>query len=293
MSNTPFTLGEVGYAVDDLEAEVKFYERLGFSRLEQTTSNPAEHAMMYDGHALIGLYKLEFTSPTIGFYLHDPEAEVERLKETGIDLEVERKGDTTFIAAYFTSPNGVPVQIASLDWFNHPGKADQTTSKVGTFGEFAIGVEELEPALDFWKKAGFPILGGPFEGPPMKWAILGSKDFPIGLHEYPGPAPHAPTFFHTNQKALIAQLREEGVPVTWEMAGPSGEIEHAWVETPNGYTVFLFTRRVTFALLSKHPSDRSSSRRADTPGMYPRQRFPAESKQSGPTSSETRFPVHQ
>ncbi|MBD3165812.1 hypothetical protein GF324_04395 [bacterium] len=240
MTTARFTLGETGFAVSDLEAEVTFYERLGFKRLERKTGNPADHAMMYDGHAVIGLYQLEFTSPTMGFYVHDPEQTVKELLEIGIEVEVERKGDNTFIAAYFDSPNGVPVQIASLDWFDHPGSREERTSKIGTFGEFAIGVESLDEAIRFWNSVGLPTLAGPYQGE-MNYAILGSKDFPVGLHEYPEPAPNAPTFFSPDQKEMIATLKTEGIPVTWEMAGPSGEIEHALVQTPNGHTLFLFT----------------------------------------------------
>jgi len=231
--------GEFGFSVKDLDAEVKFFELLGFRTSPNQTNNPGPHRIMTDGSIFIGLYQMEFPSPTVGVYCDEIQVDIDGLRTAGIEVEVFTDSNGEIEAAVAVSPYGAPLFLQSSEVFQHPDRVPPF-SKVGIVGELALPVSDFESEVTFWQQVGFQLVGGPYDQP-EKWGILGDRTLPVGVHETTNYDQPALTFFSPHQTDLIEELHRAGWVFEWSTKGESGKFENAAVITPNGFLIFLFT----------------------------------------------------
>jgi predicted lactoylglutathione lyase len=102
--------GEYAHPVADLEASLKYWEKLGFSSLSKFTS-PYPWAIVSDGLAVVGLHQTkQFSEPAITYFAADSKDKIAMLKEKGI-VDMAEQGASN---AVLTSPEGVRVNLYKL-----------------------------------------------------------------------------------------------------------------------------------------------------------------------------------
>ncbi|MCB2210880.1 VOC family protein [bacterium] len=233
------TRSEIGLAVKDLDAEIAFFEKLGFKACENQAENPAPHRIMTDGRLVLGLYQLEFEAPLAGYYCEDIVWEVQQLRKAGIEVMEFPDASGGLEAAVAQSPSGVPLFLQPGWVFKHPERV-KPFSRAGVFGELAIPVADYDAEAEFWIKAGFEYRGGPYTEP-ERWGILGDPSLSVGIHQTDNYDKPALTFFSMEQKDLLYDLAVDGAEFQWTTLDKDRNIVNGALLTPNGYLVFLFT----------------------------------------------------
>jgi len=107
--------GEFATAVKDLNSAVAFWQGLGFEA-KSVNQEPYPWAILSDGINILGLHQTkDFDYPAITYFAPDMSERVKRLKESGIDLFSERKGEggskRNFI---LTTPEGQKIFLFSF-----------------------------------------------------------------------------------------------------------------------------------------------------------------------------------
>jgi predicted lactoylglutathione lyase len=77
--------GELAHPVKDLDASIKFWEKLGFSAIS-TFSAPYPWAIITDGLSVVGLHQsTHFSFPSITYFAADMKEKIEKLKSAGLE----------------------------------------------------------------------------------------------------------------------------------------------------------------------------------------------------------------
>ncbi|MBN2379387.1 hypothetical protein JXM67_06250 [candidate division WOR-3 bacterium] len=220
-------------AVNGLEAEIEFYEKMGFTVLGKTKTTAA----LADGQIRLSLQKGEFTSPLITYFSEDITPIVEELERAGVEFVHQESDEGKITEVGFADPNCQPVLLVTLssDELTLPeGKA-----KCGIFGEYSIPTENLADSIEFWSRLGFEQVGGDDESP-YPWSILKDGMLALGLHQTPDFKIPFLTYFAADMPELIALLKEEGIEFTEEKKDEEGKTLYAAVCSPSGQRISLF-----------------------------------------------------
>ena len=158
---------EIGAVVNDVEAALAFYGRLGFRQIAEN--------VLTDGGINLRLLTDGSSSPVLRYCGGDLLA----LQKTGLALAVQ--GDT----AEFTAPGGLPVQVSQAAC-DVPMPGGVTISRAplsvcGQFAELALPVEDAGVAAAFWERLGFTALHSTSDPYPL--VIMGDGLIVIGLHQ--------------------------------------------------------------------------------------------------------------
>jgi predicted lactoylglutathione lyase len=90
--------GELAHPVKDIDASMKFWEKLGFKLLSKMTT-PYNWAIISDGLNVVGLHQTtSFSDPTITFFAPDMKARIEKLKEAGVSDLTDKGGPNATLA---------------------------------------------------------------------------------------------------------------------------------------------------------------------------------------------------
>jgi hypothetical protein len=166
------------------------------------------------------------------------------LEQAGIEIVQRREKDGQLMMAIFMAPGDLAVGLINHDPKEMPQTTGKPVTRAGTFGEFAIPVEDFFVAAEFWRKLGFATL---YESEdPYHWGIVGDENIVLGLHQnrdygdeiaFNGPAM---TYFSPDMAKRIEQLKEDGVSFETELISESGLVNNATLLGPDGESLFLF-----------------------------------------------------
>jgi len=82
--------GELAHPVQELDASVLFWEKLGFKVLSKFSS-PYPWAIVSDGLAIVGLHQTtNFSYPAITYFAADMKGKITKLKEQGLENYIEK-----------------------------------------------------------------------------------------------------------------------------------------------------------------------------------------------------------
>jgi catechol 2,3-dioxygenase-like lactoylglutathione lyase family enzyme len=227
--NVSVTLG-----IPSLEESLPFYQKMGF-RVADASEEPYPWAVLDDGQIQIGLHQDGMTYQGLTYFAADMDERIARLEEKGVDFAVKKElGGRTFQAIFMGADELAISLIRYAD--ARPPARRAPNSRLHIFGEYSLGVDNLDFSIAYWNEFGFETRHRAEE--PYPWAILGDGLLVMGLHQtddFRGPTL---TYFAPDMDARVARLRENGVPVT---PTPMGG---ATVAAPDGQTFFLFTGEI-------------------------------------------------
>lgn len=219
-------------ASPDLEASLKFYQKLGFSETGRMDF-PFPWIQVSDGALLIMLRKDSESYIAQTYYVNNIEEIANELETQGIQFNQKpNKGD--MVKRYvMQSLDGMNVSLVSVpgDGFRQPPgptmltmpqedymKPEKYVNKtIGMWGEFAEPVKDLEASLAFWEKLGFVALSKYAQ--PQPWAILSDGLAIIGLHQTNEWSSPCITYFAADMKEKLEKLRSEGLEIHKDFGG--------------------------------------------------------------------------
>jgi predicted lactoylglutathione lyase len=243
-------LGEITaltIATPDLENSLQYYQRLGFKEVMRMDF-PFPWVQVTDDALLIMLRKDNSPYLALTYYVKDIDKVVAEVESKGIQF-TSRPKDSDFVKRYlFQSPDGLNISLVGIpEGFSKPsGKTmltmDQadyfkpetyTNQTAGMFGELSQPVSNLDASIPFWENIGFKILSK-FSSP-YPWAILSDGLAIVGLHQTTQYTYPAITYFASDMKEKIENLKNKGLQNYKEM-GPSNIV----LTTPEQQHIFLF-----------------------------------------------------
>jgi catechol 2,3-dioxygenase-like lactoylglutathione lyase family enzyme len=231
----------------DLETSLQFYKLLGFNEVMRFDF-PFPWIQVSDGALLIMLRQDAKPYIALTYYVKEIDRVVSELEQAGIEFSQKPK-DTDMIKRYLMlSPDGLNISLVSIvDGFVQPPGPTMLTmpqqdyftpekyvnKTCGLYGELAHPVTDLNRSILFWEKLGFKVLSK-FESP-YPWTILTDGLAVTGLHQTKNFSYPAITFFASDMKEKIDQLKNRGLK-DYADSGPSNTV----LTTPEKQHINLF-----------------------------------------------------
>ncbi len=233
---------EIAITTENLDQSVKFYERLGYQKLDDVSSAAAD-TLLTDGLIRVRLRQGSTWSACLIYYAESVKEKAEQLEKLGVKIDEKSDPGVEMPKLSFTDPNGLEVNLVQLEQSRLVLLPGEPVSKAGKFGELSIETEDLERSLDFWMKLGFePTQYMP--NPPDTWGSIADGLLMLGVYKK-GHLPHkistpTITYFEEDMPERIRKLKAEGMAFVQEMPGAGGETGHAIAQAPEGQLIFLF-----------------------------------------------------
>ena len=236
-------VAQINIGVGNLERSLQFYTGLGFQVFEKS-NKPYPWARISDGQNLLLLNQDGNKFIGLIYFSKDAGRRIAILEKIGIRFVQRRERDGRLKMAVFTGPGGLVVGLNSHDPEGMPLPTGRPITKCGTFGEFAIPVDDFHEAMEFWQRLGFTALYESNE--PYPWGILGDERIILGLHENKnyGNEIHferpALTYFDPDMAERIELLKESGIIFDQELELAEGLVNNATLRGPDNELIFLF-----------------------------------------------------
>lgn len=227
--NVNVTLG-----ILSLEESLLFYQKMGYA-VADASDEPYPWAVLDDGQIQIGLHQDGMIYQGLTYFAADMDERIARLEEKGVDFTVKKElGGRTFQAIFMGADE---LAISLIRYADAAPPAQRAPNpRLHIFGEYSLGVDNLDFSVAYWNEFGFETRHRAAE--PYPWAILSDGLLVMGLHqtnEFRGPTL---TYFAPDMDERIARLSEAGIPVSPTPAGGGA------VTAPDGQTFFLFTGEI-------------------------------------------------
>lgn len=231
---------EISVHAPDVLESLAFYERLGFTQVTTGEAWPYPYAVVTDGRLAIGLHQRELMqSPLPAFVLPDLLARLGALERFGVDFLDRRLGSDVFNEACFESPGGQLIRLLEARTYSPSQRAPGDSSRLGWFEEFALPVDEVRQAGQFWERLGFvPAEEG---DEPYPHLGLTSDTFNIALLQ-PGVLQRpALMFSDAAMPGRIAALEQAGIEFARRTPGQLDPDRHRLLVAPEGTQLLLTT----------------------------------------------------
>jgi catechol 2,3-dioxygenase-like lactoylglutathione lyase family enzyme len=233
---------QINIGVSDLEGSLAFYKTLGFQLIDDSTE-PYPWARLTDGQNLVLLNQDGNIYIGLVYFSKDAPRRIAKMEDKGIEFVQRREQDGQLFMAIFVGPGGLVVGLINHDPSEMPEPGGLPKSRCGTFGEFAISVDDFQLAAEFWSDLGFTSLHESQD--PYPWGILSDEMMVLGLHQtdedgefaFSGPAI---TYFAPDMADRIAGLKKDGITFANEMPDENGLVNNASLRGPDGELFFLF-----------------------------------------------------
>jgi len=235
-------------ATPDLETSLQYYQKLGFRELMRMDF-PFPWIQITDDALLIMLRKSDDPYLALTYYSAEVEKIAGELENKGIQF-ISKPKDADMIKRFlFQSPDGLNISLVGIpDGFSKPAgktmltmeqsdyfKPETYTNKIaGMFGELAHPVADLNVSISFWEKIGFKPISK--FASPYPWSIISDGLSIVGLHQSNHFSYPAITFFASDMKEKIENLKQQGLENFKEMGGHSNIV----LTTPEQQHIFLF-----------------------------------------------------
>jgi hypothetical protein len=157
---------------------------------------------------------------------------IARLEQTGVEFSLRNEVKGRVFQAIFLGADDLGINLVRYE-DAVPLPTPTANERLGIFGEYSLGIDDLDFSAAYWQEFGFALRHRAEE--PYPWAILSDGLLTLGLHEtqeFDGPTL---TYFAPDMKERVERLAAAGVPVK---ATPMGGTT---VFAPDGQQFFLFT----------------------------------------------------
>ena len=228
----------IAVSCSDICAALPFYKKMGFSILATDGETDPSFARLYDGTVVLTLLDMPFSTPALAYFTADLQQTCAVLQQQLIDIYVDTNERGEIIEAHLVDPDGLTVWL-----HQEKGKAflsaGTPNAVCGMFGEFAMGVKDIDSSIAYWERLGFSVrhrsdLLYPF-------AMMTDGAMIIGLHNNREIKAPALTYFAKDMADRIERLKRDGVQFVVEFPPDAGgRIGNAVARSPDGQMFYLF-----------------------------------------------------
>ena len=224
-SNFHITIG-----VDNLAECRAYYEALGFRPIDGHTE-PYPWLQLYDGQLIIALHQDGLLYHGLTYFGADLAERVAALEKKKVKFRIKNESENQLVQAIFVAQNEIPISLV-----NFPSTPPARTENplLGKFGEYSLGVADLQAASDYWQTLGFQEAFRTDQ--PYPWAILSDGLLVIGLHQTDNFSGPILTYFAGDMEEKVVALRADD-PDWIEDLPEVGGYE---TTSPDGQRFFLF-----------------------------------------------------
>ncbi|GAB4235075.1 MAG: hypothetical protein Kow00109_08240 [Acidobacteriota bacterium] len=221
---------EIALNVPDLARSLPFYERMGFDKLDQAWE-PWPWVILSDGAVTLQLNQGTPGLPVLAYIAGDMEQRITALEASGVRVE-RTLGGRGEPRAVFRAPAGLEVALVDYPARRIPRGEGGSYCKLGSFGELAWPVEEVEEAVRFWQGLGFEKRRG--HRLPYPWAILSDGLMTLGLYATRDVEKPALVYYANNPAERLEMLATEGFEPQGEIPSPISGVGRYIFEPPDG-----------------------------------------------------------
>jgi hypothetical protein len=213
----------------------QYYQALGFVSAVVGEIWPHRYAVVTDGRIALGLHDAELAGPTLSYVLPELARELTALESGGVEFESRTLGNYDFNEARFTAPGGQHARLLEARTFSPP--EHPPSSVLGWFEEYALPVDDLGRARDFWEGLGFVTVAEQEE----PWPHLSLTSDTLNLGLYPRRELATPTLVFSCDE--LAPLRERlaalGIESRGRLPRSLDPATHLVLEGPEGLTLLV------------------------------------------------------
>jgi predicted lactoylglutathione lyase len=231
---------ELSLSVEDVSANVEFFECLGFTLLEAPTGDQRRWSLLSDGFARISLRAGDAPSPRLTYVTESLGDMLDRLGAAGIAVEASVDCDGKVTMAEFADPSGHHLAVRDSKGAKLRSPSREVNAAIGKFGEYSLPTLDLAKSVSFYESFGFKRVGG-HDSEPYPWAILYDDLITVGLHQTDDFGQATITYFATDMYRRIEEVRQRGINLDWSHSDDDGVTVAARISSPGGQPLFLFT----------------------------------------------------
>jgi len=219
---------------NDLNQSLDFYKKLNFKIL--SAENPT---LISDGKAIIEINPDRFARAGVKFYKNDWSKIVEQLNKLTNVLSIEN-------GYLLSDQSGVWIYLMESDSTRDFDLSKVESSTLGNFAGLSLETTDIKKSIKIWEILGFSKTMGSIE---QGWVAYENQDKMGVSFMQPNSCPHlffnpSMTFFNgKNNLAVIAKIREAGIPITEEIThfNKEGIVDNIIIRDPGGYGFFIFS----------------------------------------------------
>lgn len=212
----------------DMAASRAFYDKLGFRKEREQEG----FAVLTDGEVYLMLQKEIYPTNGLLFLCEDLKNCSEVLASRGVPTA--DKG--SFLLG--SDINGIPLFFDEASKYELPDLPQTNISLCGRLGEFSFISNDLHSSISFWQKLEFVNIIT--QQSPYRLSILTNKKLKIGIHNTDMWQGSNLTYLASNMADRIAQVKDAGLPLAFELTGIDGRATNAGLKSPDGQGFFLF-----------------------------------------------------
>ena len=232
---------EVSMGVVDLQVDLEFYTKLGFTRFDGGDKVYGDEgsypwAALTDGRVSLGLHQegnaIINSLPYLTYFAEDLSGFYEALESAGVKFEKTQRGENDILDYFLImSPDGVGVNYHRIKVeSSHSGADKPSTATCGTFGELAIHIKAIEASKRFWTAVGFELVHE--DTTPWNWCLMKDNLITLGLHAANDFTEAGLTYFDDDIKSRVHELEAKGLTIE--------KGEDFKMRSPSGQQIFLF-----------------------------------------------------
>lgn len=219
---------------NQLQNSLDYYTRLQFKTLESSESN----AWVTDGKVLIEINADRFARAGVKLYANTWAPTIEKLRNQLAVTEIKD-------GFLFSDPSGTWIYLLEKE---APVTLEQTEKSFSVLGQYAgmsLETTDVKKAISIWETLGFKKTMGSEEQGWITYQF--DTQLTVSIMK-PMACPHlffnpSLTYFNSGQNpAIIAKIREVGIPITEEIThfNDKGEVDNVIIRDPGGFGYFIF-----------------------------------------------------
>jgi hypothetical protein len=213
----------------------QFYLQLGFTAAVTGETWPHRYTVLTDGRVAIGLHDAPLPGATLAFVRPDLARHIGALEAAGIEFDHRVLGDESFNEASFTTPGGHEARLLEARTFSSP--KDPPPSLLGWFEEYALGVDDLALARDYWERLGFVAAATAEE--PWPYVGLTSDTVNVGLHLTRALSQPSLVFSAEDIRGVRERLATLGIEPTQRLPRALDPATHLLITAPEGTQLLI------------------------------------------------------
>lgn len=219
-------------------ASMAWWTRLGFTPTADGMKRPDSAITLTDNQILLTLVKDSQPSPVLMFGVSNIRTVKDSLDSLRVPLKYDVEGPTLG-EIRLQSPAGIFLAIRPSAQEPIIPVTGDSNSVCGRLTEFSVSTPSLQQELKFWDKLSFTPVRSSMQ--PYPFSLVSDGHFTIGIHESRDIPSVALTFFAADMADRIERLKKQGITCSEELKSDAGITEHAFLTSPDGQFVLLFT----------------------------------------------------
>lgn len=229
----------IAISCSDIRSSLSFYTTLGFRVVAIDSGASPSFARLSDGAIVVTLLSEHFKTPALAYFTANLQQTYDALQHQNVEVQVKQNEKGEITEAHITSLEGISIWLHRQLNTATPLPTGNRNTVCGTFGEFAIGVADLEASIAYWEHLGFRVVHQSDILYPF--AIMSDGLINIGLHNNQEIKAPALTYFAKDMADRIEWLKKQGIHFIVEFPpGPDGRVANAVAQAPDGQLFYLF-----------------------------------------------------